>query len=195
MKSRQEALALLHEYTKSESLLKHALGVEAAMLWYAKYYECSEEEQQKWAITGLLHDFDYEMFPEPTAPDGHPFKGNTILAELGYPDDVRDAIMGHAAYTGVARETQMAKALFAVDELSGLITAATLVRPDRSLHTITPKSVKKKMKDKAFAKGCNRDDIRQGAEELGVDLGEHIAHVIEAMCAVATELGLDGESL
>lgn len=193
MKSRQEALALLHEYTKSESLLKHALGVEAAMLWYAKHYGCSEEEQQKWAITGLLHDFDYEMFPEPTAPDGHPFKGNAILAELGYPDDVRDAIMGHAAYTGVERETQMAKVLFAVDELSGLITAATLVRPDRSLHTITPKSVKKKMKDKAFAKGCNRDDIRQGAEELGVELGEHIGHVIEAMRAVATELGLDGK--
>ncbi|MCB0333705.1 MAG: hydrolase [Bdellovibrionales bacterium] len=195
MKSREEALALLHEYTKSESLIKHALGVEAAMLWYAKHFGCSDVEQEKWAITGLLHDFDYEMYPEPTSPGGHPFKGNAILAELGYPEDVRDAIMGHAEYTGVARETQIAKTLFAVDELSGLITAATLVRPDRSLHTITPKSVKKKMKDKAFAKGCNRDDIRQGAEELGVELGEHIGNVIDAMRTVATELGLDGETL
>ena len=192
MKSRDEALALLHEYTKSESLIKHAMSVEAGMCWYAKHFDCSEEEVGKWGITGLLHDFDYEMFPDPVDPDGHPFKGNKILEEAGYPVDVRTAIMGHALYTNVPRETQMAKTLFAVDELSGLITAAVYVRPDKSIHNLQVKSVKKKFKDKAFARGCNRDEMKQGAEELGVEMDEHIQNVITAMQEVADELGLAG---
>ncbi len=192
MKTRDDALALLHEYTKSESLLKHALSVEAAMRWYATYFECPADEVEKWGICGLLHDFDYEKYPEPVAPDGHPFKGNSILEELGYPEDLRTAIMGHALYTETPRETQMAKTLFAVDELCGLITAATLVRPDRSLLTLTPKSVKKKIKDKAFAKGCNREDIKLGAEELGIELGQHIENTIAGMQAIANDLGLAG---
>ncbi|MCB0354841.1 MAG: hydrolase [Bdellovibrionales bacterium] len=191
-KTRDEALALLHEYTHSESLLKHAYSVESAMRWYARKAQLRDEEIELWGITGLLHDFDYERYPEPTAPDGHPYKGNQILADLGYPDDVREAIMGHALYTDTPRTSEMAKTLFAVDELCGLVTAATLVRPDKSLHTLTAKSVKKKMKDKAFAKGCNREDIRIGAEELGVDLGEHIDNVIAGMREIADELGLAG---
>ncbi|RMG40126.1 MAG: HAD family hydrolase [Candidatus Dadabacteria bacterium] len=194
MKSRDEAFALLSEYTKSESLIKHALSVEAAMRWYARHFEQSDNEINKWGITGLLHDFDYEQFPDPTPPDGHPYKGNKILEKLGYPQDMRDAIMGHAQYTGVERKTLMAKTLFAVDELTGLITASVLVRPDRSLHTLTPKSVKKKMKDLRFAAGCNREDIRQGAEELGVDLTQHIQNVINGMREVADQLGLAGVS-
>lgn len=194
MKNREESLTLLKEYTKSESLLKHALSVEAAMRWYAKHFNCNEQEVEQWAITGLLHDFDYEMYPEPTEPDGHPFKGNQILAELGYSDEIREAIMGHATYTGVERKTQMAKALFAVDELSGLITAATLVRPDKNLNTLTAKSVKKKIKDKAFARGCNRDDIKLGAQELEIEIGQHIENTIQALQVIASELGLDGES-
>ncbi|MCB9030735.1 MAG: HAD family hydrolase [Deltaproteobacteria bacterium] len=193
MKTRDEALALLHEYTKNQSLIKHGLSVEAAMRWYAKHYDCTPDEIEKWGITGLLHDFDYEMYPEPVDPEGHPYKGNQILKDLGYDDDIREAIMGHALYTGVERETLMAKALFAVDELSGLVTASTLVRPDKSLHTLTSKSVKKKMKDKHFAAGCNRDDIRIGAEELGVDMTEHIDNVIAGMREIAEELGLAGE--
>ena len=191
-KNRSEALALLREYTKSESLLKHALAVEAAMRWYAKHFAVSAEEIEQWGITGLLHDFDYEMFPTPVAPDGHPFKGNQILSELGYSQAVRDAIMGHAKYTGVARQSQMAKTLFAVDELCGLITASTLVRPDRSLHTLEAKSVLKKMKDKGFAAGCDREDIRSGTEELGIDLAQHITNVIESMREISSELGLAG---
>ena len=192
MKTRDEAFALLSEYTKNESLIKHALSVEAAMRWYAKHYEQSEEEVEKWGITGLLHDFDYEMFPEPVDPEGHPYKGNQILTELGYPEDIKTAIMGHAEYTGVPRESLMAKVLFAVDELSGLVTASTLVRPDKSLHTLTPKSVKKKMKDLRFAAGCNREDIRNGCEELGVELTQHIENVIAGMREIADELGLAG---
>lgn len=191
-KSRAEALELLKEYTRSESLLKHAYSVEAAMRWYAQQNALSDEEIELWGITGLLHDFDYEQFPEPTAPDGHPYKGNLILGERGYPDELREAIMGHALYTGTPRTTPIAKTLFAVDELCGLITAATLVRPDRSLHTLTAKSVKKKMKDKAFAKGCNREDIQLGAEELGIELTDHIDNVIAGMREIAEKLGLNG---
>ncbi|MDC0358422.1 HD domain-containing protein [Oligoflexia bacterium] len=196
MQSREEAFALLSEYTHTESLIKHALGVEAAMRWYAKHFDLSEEEVEKWAITGLLHDFDYEKYPEPNpeTQEGHPYHGNKILEECGYPDDVRVAIMGHAQYSGVARETQLAKTLFAVDELTGLIVASVLVRPDKSLHTIKAKSVKKKMKDKHFARGCNRQDIIDGAEELGIELGEHIDNVISGMQAIADELGLAGEA-
>ena len=189
-KTRNDAYALLCEYTKNESLIKHALAVEAAMLWYAGHF--SESAPERWAMAGLLHDFDYEMFPDPADGKGHPFKGGQILSELGYPEDVRRAIMGHAQYSGVPRDTLMAKVLFAVDELSGLVTASVLVRPDKSLHTLEASSVKKKMKDKAFANGCNREDIRLGAEELGIELTQHITNVIQAMRGVAAELGLGG---
>lgn len=192
MKTRDEAWALLNEYTKTDNLLKHALSVEACMRWYAKHFEQSDDEIEKWGITGLLHDFDYEMYPDPNASEGHPYKGNQILTDLGYPEDVLTAIMGHADFTNTPRETQMAKTLYAVDELSGLVTAAVLVRPDRSLHTLETRSVKKKMKDKAFARGCNREDIRNGATELGVELDVHIGNVITAMREIADELGLDG---
>ena len=181
MKTRQEAWSLLQDYTQSQSLIKHALCVEAAMRWYALYFKCSEEDIEQWAITGLLHDFDYERYPDPTPPDGHPYKGNQILHELGFPDDMRAAIMGHAEYTGVARETLMAKVLFAVDELSGLCMASAIVRPDRSMQTLDSSSVMKKFKDKAFARGCNRDDIRKGAEEIGIELKIHTDNVIAAL--------------
>jgi predicted hydrolase (HD superfamily) len=189
-KTRQEAEALLHEYTKSKSLINHALSVEACMAWYARYFEQQgvAVDHLAWSLTGLLHDFDYEMFPEPIAPHGHPFKGNAILGELGYPEDLRTAIMGHALYSNTPRESLMAKALFAVDELSGLITASVLVRPDRSIHNLEVKSVLKKFKDKAFARGCNRDDIRLGAEELGIALEQHTANCIEAMRLLADTL-------
>lgn len=192
MKTRTEAYALLTEFTQSASLLKHALSVETCMLWYADQAGLKGEEREKWGITGLLHDFDYEKYPEPVAPEGHPYKGNQILAERGYPDDVRKAIMGHALYTNTARDTQMAKTLFAVDELSGLVTASVLVRPDKNIHNLEAKSVAKKMKDKAFARGCNRDDIRLGAQELGLELEAHIANVIKAMQGQAELLGLAG---
>lgn len=181
MKSREEAWAVLNEYTQSVSLLKHALHVENCMRWYARFFACEVADVERWAITGLLHDFDYERWPDPVAPDGHPFKGNQILSELGYDSEIRDAIMGHALYSGVARVTQMAKCLFAVDELSGLITASVLVRPDKSIANLETRSVLKKMKDKAFACGCNRDDIRLGAQELGIELEQHVSNCIEAM--------------
>lgn len=187
-KTRNEALALLSEYTQSPSLLKHAFAVEASMRWYAEHFGLSAAEVEKWGITGLLHDFDYEKYPEPTAPDGHPFKGNTVLKDSGYDDDIRAAIMGHALYTNTPRETQMAKALFAVDELSGLVMASVLVRPDKKIAELETKSVSKKMKDKAFARGCNRDDIRNGAIELGIELEVHITNVITAMKGAAGAL-------
>jgi predicted hydrolase (HD superfamily) len=162
------------------------------MRWYARRFEKSAEEIELWGITGLLHDFDYEQHPESNPPDGHPFFGTRILTELEYPEVLRNAIMGHATYTGVARETQLAKALFAIDELSGLVTASVLVRPDKSIHRLEANSVLKKMKDKAFARGCNRDDIRQGAEELGIPLADHVANVIEALKGEASALGLEG---
>jgi predicted hydrolase (HD superfamily) len=191
MKTRQEAEALLNEYTKSESLLTHALGVEACMVWYADYFSRAGHsiDRDMWSITGLLHDFDYEMYPEPTAPNGHPFKGNSILSELGYPQEIRTAIMGHAEYTNTPRVTLLDKTLFAVDELSGLITACVYVRPDRSILNLEVKSVIKKFKDKAFARGCNRDDIRRGAEEIGLPLEAHVANCIEAMKPLASRLG------
>jgi len=193
MKNRGEALALLQEYTKSDSLIKHALSVEAAMKWYAeKYFQLSESEVEKWGLAGLLHDFDYEMYPDLNAADHHPVKGCQILKDLNYPEDLIDAIMGHADYTGVPRTTPMAKTLYAVDELSGLVFASVLVRPDKSLYTIEASSVKKKMKDKAFARGCNRDEILRGAEELGVDFMEHTKNVIDALRVIAPDLGLAG---
>lgn len=160
------------------------------MRWYAKKLSLPEVEIERWGIAGLLHDFDYEKYPDPTPPEGHPYKGNEILKELGYDEEIRDAIMGHAEYTGVARTSQMAKMLFAVDELSGLVVASTLVRPDRSLHTLDSTSVMKKFKDKAFARGCNRDDIKRGAEEIGVELKEHMDNVILALREIAKDLGL-----
>lgn len=187
---RQQAFALLNEYTQSASLISHARCVEQAMRWYAKKLSLPEVEIERWGIAGLLHDFDYEKYPDPTPPEGHPYKGNEILKELGYDEEIRDAIMGHAEYTGVARTSQMAKMLFAVDELSGLVVASTLVRPDRSLHTLDSTSVMKKFKDKAFARGCNRDDIKRGAEEIGVELKEHMDNVILALREIAKDLGL-----
>lgn len=189
-KTRDEAYSLLCEYTKSESLIKHALAVEAAMVWYANHFNA---EPLLWGITGLLHDFDYEQFPN-AAPDGHPFVGCRILAERGYPEEMITAILGHANYSGVARESLLAKALFACDELCGLITAAVLVRPDRSILNLETKSVKKKMKDKAFARGVNRDDVVNGARELGIELEQHIGNVIEGMKERAESLGLAGSA-
>jgi predicted hydrolase (HD superfamily) len=187
MKTRQDAESLLIEYTKSQSLILHSHAVEACMVWYADYFanQGHPVDREMWSITGLLHDFDYEMFPEPVSPNGHPFKGNAILTELGYPAEVRTAIMGHAAYTNTPRVTLLDKTLFAVDELSGLITASVYVRPDRSIANLEVKSVLKKFKDKAFARGCNRDDIRQGAEELGIALEQHVGNCIQAMLPLA----------
>jgi putative nucleotidyltransferase with HDIG domain len=180
---RESAWQLLCEYTKSDSLRKHALAVEACMRACARKFG---EDEEKWAITGLIHDFDYEMYPN--APD-HPLKGSEILKQRGFSDEIRTAILGHADYTGVARDTLMAKALFACDELAGFVTACAYVRPDR-IATLEAKSVRKRMKDKAFARAVSRDDIIKGAEELGVPLDEHIAFCIEAMRGAADALGL-----
>jgi putative nucleotidyltransferase with HDIG domain len=186
--TREDAWSLLTEYTQSESLRKHALAVEACMRAYARKFG---EDENTYSLTGLLHDFDYEKYP--TAEE-HPYVGNKILAERGWPEDIRRAIMSHAEYSGVARETNMEKALFACDELAGLITAVTLVKPNKSLAEVDAKSVRKRMKDKAFARSVNRDDITKGAQELGVDLDEHITFCIEAMKGAAKELGLEGKS-
>lgn len=180
---REEAWKLLCEYTKSENLRRHGLAVEACMRAYAQKFG---EDEEKWAIVGLIHDFDYELYPN--APD-HPLKGSEVLSNLGYPEDVRLAILGHADYTGVPRDTLMAKSLFACDELAGFITACALVRPDR-IQSLEPKSVRKRMKDKAFARSVRREDIIAGAEELGVDINEHIEVCIRAMKLVSKSLGL-----
>ncbi len=189
--ARADALALLQQYTASDSLRKHMLAVEAGMRAYARILGGDEE---RWALAGLLHDFDYERFPnaDQLADEEHPAEGVRILRGLGYPEDVLEAILGHAAYTGVARETPMARALFAVDELTGLITATALVKPSRSVHDVDVRGVRKKMKDRAFARGVSREDVLQGAAELGVELDDHIAVVIAAMQGEAVALGLDG---
>lgn len=189
--TRADALALMHEYTQSDSLRKHMLAVEAAMRAYATKFG---EDPERWGITGLIHDFDYERYPnaEHSPTEGHPAQGVRLLRERGWPEDILDAIMGHGTYTGVARQTRMAKALFAVDELTGLVTATALVRPSRSVNEVDAKSVKKKMKDKGFARGVNRDDVLLGAQELGVELDEHIQFVVDAMRGVAESLGLAG---
>lgn len=184
--SREEALSLLNEYTKSDSLLRHAYAVEQAMRKYAQKYG---EDEEKWGVTGLLHDFDYEKYP--TAEE-HPFVGNKILKEHGYEDDILEAIMGHADYTGVPRKTLMAKTLFAVDELAGFIFAVTYVRPSKSVQDVKVKSVTKKLKDKGFAAKVSREDINKGIEELGVDRAEHIQFVIDALKEKADKLGLAG---
>lgn len=188
MFDRAAAWNLLTEFTQSESLRKHALAVEACMRAYAWKFGADED---LWGVVGLIHDFDYEKYP--TAQE-HPFKGNEILHERGYSHEIRRAILSHADYTGVPRATQMEKALFACDELAGFITACALVKPGKSLAEVEAKSVRKKMKDKAFARSVSRDDITNGARDLGVDLDEHIAFCIEAMKEIAVELGLAGKS-
>ena len=184
----ERALAILHEWVQSESLRRHCYAVADSMRRFA---ELGGEDADKWEAVGLLHDMDYERHPTPAE---HPFVGNKILEERGYPEDVRRAILSHADYSGVKRESQMEKALYACDEISGFITASALVKPNKSLAEVEAKSVRKKMKDKAFARSVNRDDIINGAADLGVDLEEHIAFCIEAMKGIAGELGLAGSS-
>jgi predicted hydrolase (HD superfamily) len=195
--TRDAAWELLTEFTQSESLRKHALAVEACMRACARKLaagssqESSAEEEDLWGIIGLIHDFDYDRWP---SLDDHPYKGNAILKERGWPEVISRAVMSHAEYTGVTRDSLMEKALFACDELAGFITAVALIKPSKSLAEVDVKSVRKRMKDKAFARKVNRDDITNGAAELGVDLDEHIALCIEAMKAIAADLGLDGSA-
>lgn len=181
--NRNQALEILYEYTKTDSLRKHAYSVEAAMRAYAKKYN---ENEELWGAIGLIHDFDYEKFP-----DEHPMKGSEILKEKGISEEIRTVILGHADYTGVIRDTLMAKALYAVDELCGFIIAVTLVRPTKSVGEVSVKSVKKKMKDKRFAAKVNREEIRKGAEELGVEFEEHVNFVTQSLVSIAPDLGLN----
>lgn len=187
MPTREEAWELLCEYTQGESLRKHALAVETAMRAAAARYGGPDADVDEWGITGMLHDFDYEMFP--TAAE-HPYKGATIMCGRGYPDQMIRAIMGHATYTNVPRDTPLAQALFATDELCGFLVACALVRPSKSLADMEVSSVKKKLKDKAFARTVNRADIYQSVEELGVNLDEHIRFVIDALRPVQEQIGL-----
>ncbi len=184
--TRHDAWCLLTEFTLTESLRKHAASVEACMRAYARKFG---EDEELWGIVGLIHDFDYEKYP---SAEEHPYKGNAILAERGWPEDIRRAIMSHAEYTGVSRDSKLEKTLFACDELAGFITATALVKPNKSLAEVDAKSIRKRMKDKAFARSVSRDDIINGAAELGVDLDQHITFCIEAMRGVAVELGLAG---
>ena len=179
------------EYTQSESLRKHALAVQACLRAYARKYGADEE---LWGLTGLLHDFDYERWPndEHHPEKEHPFEGSKILRQHGYPEEMIHAILGHANYSGVQRTSALDHALFACDELSGFLTACALVKPSKSIHEVEAASVKKKLKDKAFARGVSRDDVYKGAEELGVPLDEHINFCIAAMREVAGALGLSG---
>ncbi|MFH1571960.1 MAG: HDIG domain-containing metalloprotein [Gemmatimonadota bacterium] len=186
MGDRDRAWALLTEYTESPSLRNHALAVEAAMRAYAR--RCGED-QEKWGVVGLLHDFDYERWP---GPDQHPVRGAEILRQQGYPEDVVNAVLSHAPYTGVPRDTAMARALFAVDELAGFLIAVALVRPSRSLLDVKVSSVRKKLKQPSFAAAVSRQDIEAGARALGVELDEHLATVIEALQGVADRIGLAG---
>jgi predicted hydrolase (HD superfamily) len=188
MIDRAAAWGLLTEFTQSESLRKHGLAVESCMRAYARKFSANE---YLWGGVGLIHDFDYEKYP---SRDDHPYRGNEILQERGWPDEIRRAIMSHAEYSGVTRDTPMEKALFACDELAGFITAIALVKPGKSLAEVDARSVRKKMKDKPFARSVNRDDIINGAADLGVDLDEHIAFCIQAMRGIAVELGLDGSA-
>ena len=183
---RNDAWELLCEFTKTESLRKHGLAVEAAMRHFARKHG---DDEEKWAVVGLLHDFDYEAHP---TMEEHPFVGARILRERGWPEEIARAVLSHADYSGVTRDSLLEKTLFAVDELTGLITAVALVRPNKSIAEVEASSVRKKMKDKAFARSVNRDDIVKGAQELGVELDAHIAEVIEAMKPAAKDLGLAG---
>jgi putative nucleotidyltransferase with HDIG domain len=186
--NREEAWELLCEFTKTEPLRKHALAVEAAMRAYAPKFDGDEE---KWAVVGLLHDFDFEMHPN---PEEHPVKGAEILRERGVPEDIVYAVLCHADYLGLDRKTPMDRAIYAVDELTGFIVAVALVRPNKSIDEVDVKAVRKKMKDKGFARAVNREDITKGAEVLGVDLEEHIAFVIDSLRPVAKELGIAGQA-
>ncbi len=181
--NRQIALDLLHEFTQSDSLRKHGYAVESAMRSYAKKYG---ENEELWGCVGLIHDFDYEKYP-----DEHPYKGNEILIERGIDEDICTAILGHADFAEVARESLMAKTLYAVDDLCGFITAVTLVRPTKSVSDVKVKSVKKKLKDKRFAAKVNREEIRKGPEELGVDFDEHVEFVVQSLIPVAEAIGLN----
>jgi putative nucleotidyltransferase with HDIG domain len=182
--TRDEAWQLVTEWIESDSLRKHLLGVEAAMVAYAREYS---EDEELWAVTGLLHDLDYERYPD--LDTGHPRKALELFEAKAYPRELIDAVAGHATFLGVPRETRMAKTLFAVDELSGFIAACALVRPT-GIEGMAPKSVKKKLKQPSFAAGVNRDEVQQGADELGVDFTEHVAFVIAAMQNEADQLGL-----
>jgi len=186
--NRAQAWDLLCEFTASDSLRKHGLAVEAAMRHIARR---QGEDEEKWGVVGLIHDFDYEQHP--TLAE-HPLVGAAILRERGWPEEITRAVLSHGDHTGVSRESPMEKTLFAVDELTGLITAVALVRPSKSILDVEPSSVRKKMKDKAFARSVSREDIVKGAEELGVDLNTHIGEVISAMQSVADELGLRGSA-
>ncbi len=201
MIDRESAWCLLTEFTQSESLRKHALAVEACMRASSRKFAAGSanpeapvlglSEEDVWGIVGLVHDFDYEKYP---SLEDHPYKGNEILKERGWPEVITRAIMSHAEYTGVTRDTPMEKALFACDELAGFITAVALIKPGKSLAEVDAKSVRKRMKDKAFARKVNRDDIINGAADLRVDLDEHIAFCIEALQRIADKLGLDGSA-
>jgi putative nucleotidyltransferase with HDIG domain len=184
--NRNEALAIVNQYVKNPNLVKHMLAVEAAMRFYARKFG---EDEEKWAVTGLLHDFDWEIHP---TMEEHPLAGEPILREHGVSEEIIRAVLSHADHTGIPRETLMEKALFACDEVTGLITAVALVRPSKALYDLKVKSVKKKWKDKSFAAGANRQEMEQGAEELGIELWEHVGNVIQAMDAVADDLGLAG---
>jgi putative nucleotidyltransferase with HDIG domain len=187
--TRDEALALMHEYTASDALRKHMYAVEIAMRAMAQR---AGEDPDAWGLVGLLHDFDYERYPnqEHSPTEGHPAEGVRLLARRGLPETMQRAILGHATYSGVPRDTPMARALFAVDELAGFLVACALVRPSRSLQDLEVSSVKKKLKDKAFARGVSREDVVQGAQELGVPLEEHIAFLLEALRPHERALGL-----
>jgi len=185
---RKQAWDIVCEFTKSDSLRRHALAVEACVAAYASKFG---EDAGKWGITALLHDFDWEVHPQ--APD-HPMKGEPILAERGVPEEIRRAILSHANYSGVPRVSALEKTLFACDELAGFLTAVSYVKPTRSIHSVDTASVRKKLKDKGFARSVSRDDIVNGAAELGVDLDQHIDFCIQAMRARAAELGIEGDS-
>jgi putative nucleotidyltransferase with HDIG domain len=185
---REEALAIIHEFIKNENLIRHMLAVEAAMRFYA---EKNGEDEELWGVVGLLHDFDWEIHPD---LERHPQAGAAILRQRSVPEEIIRAVLSHADHTGVPRESRMEKALFACDELTGLITAVALVRPSRSLADLTASSVKKKWKDRAFAAGAKREEIERGAQELGVDLWEHVDNVILAMRPIAADLGLQGNA-
>lgn len=185
--NREEALRIVQKYVKNQNLIRHMLAVESAMRFYARQYG---EDEDIWGITGLLHDFDWEIHP---SMEQHPTEGAPILRENGVPEDIVHAILTHADHTGIPRETHMEKALYACDEITGLIVAVTLVRPSRSLYDLKVSSVKKKWKDRSFAAGANREEIAKSAEEFGIDLWEHIDNVIKAMRQIAPELGLDGK--
>src|SRR6186713_1665300 len=184
--ARDNAWRLLTEYTKTESLLKHALAVEASVRGYARQFG---EDEEAWGTVALLHDFDYERYPD---QENHPYRGVEVLKAKGYPEWVTRAILSHADYSGVPRESRLEKTLYACDEMSGIVTAASLVRPSKSIMDLEASSVIKRMKDKAFARAVNRDDLKRGAEELGIPLDQHITNVIAFMRERADALGLRG---